>query len=189
MSGIDNRKDVLLLLLYLPGAKGEIGEPISGRTRLMKIMYLLEKEQIIKKDLGISKGYSFEAYHYGPFSKQVYEDVDFLRNVELIESSSGGDLSEVEQVEEGRIIEELTLGEEGYEYDTVFTEEVFQLTDRGQQFVENNLLQSLKPDAKDRIIEMKKDLGSLSLSSLLKYVYSKFPADAEKSLLKQYFLP
>jgi hypothetical protein len=41
---INNRRDVLLLLLYSPGKRGAINEPIVGRTRLVKMLFLFSKE-------------------------------------------------------------------------------------------------------------------------------------------------
>jgi len=190
MAGIDNRKDLLLLLLYLPGPKGEICEPIRGRTRFMKLVYLLERELNASKRLGIPEGYAFEAYHYGPFSKQLYEDIDFLENVNLIASPSGGNASEAEKIEEEKIIDEISLGDEGEEYEAYVEEDIFRLTPHGKEFVENNLLDELNrtTELRERIIALKKEKGGLALSSLLRYVYSNFPEHASKSLLQHLLL-
>ena len=37
-------KDLLLCFLYSPGQTNDINEPIVGRTKLTKMMYLFEKE-------------------------------------------------------------------------------------------------------------------------------------------------
>ena len=39
-----NSKDLLLSFLYSPGIDSKINEPIVGRTKLTKMMYLFEKE-------------------------------------------------------------------------------------------------------------------------------------------------
>ena len=40
---INNRKDILLLLLYSPGVTEQINEPIKGRTRILKILFIFKK--------------------------------------------------------------------------------------------------------------------------------------------------
>lgn len=54
-------------------------EKIEGRKRLQKIVHLLK-----------SKGYpefdqEFSLHYYGPFSRQLAAQIDFLRQIELIE--------------------------------------------------------------------------------------------------------
>jgi len=43
-SRITNRRDILLLLLYSPGVSSQVNEPIAGRTRLVKMLFLFKKE-------------------------------------------------------------------------------------------------------------------------------------------------
>ena len=58
---IDNRKDVLLLLLLSPGQSQEKNEPISGRTRYMKLVYLFYKELV--RDLSSFNAVNEEKRH------------------------------------------------------------------------------------------------------------------------------
>ena len=46
MATLNNRKDILLLLLYSPGKTGNPNEPIVGRTRLIKMLFLFKKEAL-----------------------------------------------------------------------------------------------------------------------------------------------
>ncbi len=183
MQGIDNRKDVLLLLLYLPGETGFLSDAIRGRTRLMKLIYLLEKEESISHHLKLEKFYDFENYDYGPFSSDVFDDIQFLRNVDLIASVTGGPSSEMEQAEDERFIDDVLVETDSI-MDAEFKEEEYRLSPNGQKFVEQNLLNYLDPTLKEKIISLKKNRGSMSLSSLLKYVYSKFPESASKTKLR-----
>lgn len=183
MAGIDNRKDVLLLLLYLPGRAGLLAEPIRGRTRLMKLLYLLSKEKGVEKKLGIQNYYRYEAYDYGPFSKDVFEDVQFLRNVKLIEANPEDTSNPIDMWEDYQLILESVGDIEQEEIEPEFQEEKFSLTEKGLRFVENRLIPSLPDEVRNQIQSIKEYEGSWSLTSLLKYVYTKYPESASKSKL------
>src|SRR3989304_180692 len=79
---IDNRKDLLLLLLFSPGRTSEANEPIVGRTRLMKMMFLFKEEAMshFLRETDIPEGefYEFFPWHFGPFSREVYDDLTFF---------------------------------------------------------------------------------------------------------------
>ena len=85
---IDNRKDILLLLLLSPGISSEFNEPIIGRTRLVKMLYLFQMEYLDKFKKAnnltnkLNQFYEFKPWKFGPFSQEVYEDINFftLRN-------------------------------------------------------------------------------------------------------------
>ena len=188
MSDAPNRKDVILLLLALPGRTGRQFEPIAGRTRLMKLLYLLDKEAAIGKRLDLPSFYSFEAYHYGPFSKDVFDDIEFLRNVGLVRAAPEGSASIAQGDESAFLIEDETLDNEAHVIGEALGEsafeEVFALTPKGEKFVEQKILTFVKDDAKEAIIKAKTEYASLSLSSLLRYVYRKFPESATASRLQ-----
>ena len=77
-----NGADYLLLLLYLDN-----GNPIRGAVRLMKMMFLFEKEiaPLLKnKGLDSNKLPEFIAYDFGAFSKDVYEQIDLFKSIEFI---------------------------------------------------------------------------------------------------------
>lgn len=147
MAGIDNRKDIILLLLALPGCSGNKFEPILGRTRMMKLLYLLDKEINVKKRLGLNSYYDFEAYHYGPFSKDVFDDIEFLRNVGLVNVVQGGPVNVMQEDETTRLIKDETLDDELHVINEVMgefvSEDQFTLTDKGKNFVQKIL--SLRP--------------------------------------------
>lgn len=76
-------KDLLLSFLYSPGIEAKINEPITGRTKLTKMMYLFEKQlysQFFEESIQI-KLPDFEPYFFGPFSKQLFEDLAFLKQL------------------------------------------------------------------------------------------------------------
>jgi uncharacterized protein YwgA len=185
MSKIDNRKDLLLLLLYAQGYSGEDHESIQGRTRLMKLLYLLSRERKIESAIGLAKGYSFEAYHYGPFSKELFDDVEFLQNVGLIVITSKGIAGPVEEDEANKVIDAVSVGAEEDEF--VVEESVYKLSDAGVKFVREKLIPSVSQANFQVFKDVKKQFGSVPLNSLLKYVYTKYP-DSAKNTKLQYLL-
>src|SRR5438309_1531287 len=76
-----DREDVILLLLEanerLLGKKW-----FSGITRMEKLLFLVEKETEFE---GIARFFPFQPHNFGPFSKEVYEAIDFLESCDLIE--------------------------------------------------------------------------------------------------------
>ena len=69
-------KELLLSFLYSPGNGEAVNEPILGRTKLVKMMFIFEKE--ISKDFFKEKDVSlpeFIPYLYGPYSAQVMDDL------------------------------------------------------------------------------------------------------------------
>lgn len=178
------RKDLLLLLLYSPGSSGDIAEPIVGRTRLMKLLFLLQAEAPVDKLIGAKRAYRFQAYHYGPFTKDVYDDLEFLENVGLITVSAKGEANSADQTEAEKVVEDTTIGEDQEETSWLFPEERFRLTDRGRQFVESRLIPAVPPDFYDKIYGIKNRFASAALTSLLRYVYSAYPDFAKNSKLK-----
>ena len=77
-----SRVDILLMLLLAGGTNNTENEPIVGKTRLQKELFLAQK---VLKDHHISRPYSFRPYHYGPFCKDVYNDIEWLKSEGLVE--------------------------------------------------------------------------------------------------------
>src|SRR5688572_9464290 len=101
---INNRKDILLLMLYSPGNTDKVNEPITGRTRLIKMLFLF-KEELWPKfrkgvDLQDEEMYNFIPWNYGPFSKDVYDDLTFFTLQKFIEISSSGEEIVLEEAAE-----------------------------------------------------------------------------------------
>ena len=177
MAKITNSKDVLMLLFYAKGCKGQQCEPILGRTRLMKMVFLFNKE--IRRQFNLNKAVpdnampDFSPYHYGPYSAHVFEDLEFLIEMGFVEAISAED--------EEKLSEE--VGE--YEYWQVQTDsdqedgerpqELFQLTDLGKEFVEKELIANLSSDQQKALDEFKHRCTAADLRTLLHYVYTKYP--------------
>ena len=148
-----HRKLLPLALMYA----GD-GEPIEGRTRLQKLVFLMQKqlEETGENPLQ-SQNYEFIAYDYGPFSKELYEDLDATIERNMVES------------------EQESIGEDKDKY-------VYEIKTDGEQWVENQL----SKEAAQRILtlaeEIKEEYGSVYLSDLIDEVYSQYPEYAENSI-------
>lgn len=181
---IDNRKDYLLLLLYSEGQKKQLNEPIIGRTRLTKMLFLFKHELLDKFKKGRDESipfYEFFPWNFGPFSSQVYEDLKFFQLRNFIEASDDAEETSAESVAEWEYATELEEGNDN-EF-TEYVEQQFRLTERGCRFAEQ-LHQALSSTQRQMLREFKARLTAVPLRALLKYVYSEYPDQTTKSLIK-----
>lgn len=144
-----------LLPLVLLGAEDE--EPVEGRTRLQKLMFLIQKRMEEQGD-PLDWGYPFRAYDYGPFAKELYDDLDQLRRRGFVEER------------------ERQLDDDVIQYDYV-------LTPKGREFVRKEL-EGRRPDGLAETAEaIKDDFNDVPLQQLIDYVYTEYPEYAENSVL------
>lgn len=198
-----DKKEIILLLLNL------YQKPIVGTTRLQKLLFLIEKEFNINPENG---GFKFEAYKYGPASKGLYDDLDFLTLIGYIEKSDDKekladlDINNIENYtskmflsEKEDLISNSTKGgdneyfliddkdeicppEEPEEKDSV----VYRITEDGIKFLkDNNLTTTIEAKS---ISELAKRYGNYSITSLLQYVYRNYPNYTEESEIKDRIL-
>jgi len=190
-------KDILLLLLYLPGKTGRNNEPISGRTRLTKMIYIFEKEIKDSFDnLDKSSMPEFFAYNYGPFSRELFDDLQFFINIGFIkEAEVDIELDNTKLNEEDyyeykyNISEEVGFGE--IDEETVEKEASlysYNLKEKGSKYVKDNIINNITDEQRDKLIRFKKKVNSLSLDSLISYVYNKYPEDTEKSKIRNNYV-
>lgn len=180
------KSDLLLLLLYSKGRSNKHNEPIRGITRFMKLLYLLDVEG------KFDKNFYFEPYKMGPFSSEVYPELEFLKSyptperplIETKKDRGGSNLFTQEQI---KIIEDISLeGEdEPLSYSEINTE--FSLSDLGEK-VACKLWDQLKNDQKTTIESIKTKYGGIPLRSLLKYVYKNYPEMTTNSEIKDQVL-
>jgi len=178
MAKLKNSKDLILLLLHAPGQTGQRNEPISGQTRLMKMIFLFDKEirkHFTNDAIEATAFPEFEAYDYGPYSPKVYADLEWLVNMGFVtvNESPDGDAIEEERAE--------------FDYWTATTQadddidpsrvgKTFSLSDRGQRFLDRMLPQwGISADQMAILKEFKTRCVEASLRSLLRYTYSRYP--------------
>lgn len=143
--------------LFLAHARSR--EPIAGRTRLQKMMFLLQQQ--LKN---IPQNYNFHAYDYGPYSSNLQSDVDNL----IVE----GYLQEIKM--------EMMDGKYMYRY---------QITNEGSDLVNSLLRsRKLKKYGLKGIYkhceQVKGEANHMNLNDLLKDVYTRFPDYAKFSVFK-----
>jgi hypothetical protein len=173
------RKDLILYLLYANNK-----QPVSGRTRLQKLIFLLEKDKKIATHL--TSNFGFKAWKYGPFSDDLFRDIEFLENVSLVESRSAGLPAEAERGEQGALDSDYMDDTAEFSADQMYVLQDFSLTPQGERFVVERIEPKLPPGIKLAVQSAKKEYNRLNLGNLLRFVYSKYPRYAVKSELRHY---
>lgn len=143
---------VLLLLLYQNEQ-----EPIEGITRLQKLIFLIQEE------IGeLEKSFQFEPYDYGPFSQDLYTEVDELVRRGLIR----------------RIDDETPSGNERYS---------FKITEEGIDYLYEEADEEIRTgDIGDKISQIKQEYNSMSILALLDEIYEDFEDYAAESVIYKY---
>lgn len=183
-------KHILLLILYSPGKTDKINEGLIGRTRIIKMMFLFSKE--IKKNftkdskVEIVSFPEFYAWDYGPFSKDVYNDIEFFINNDFVNSKYIDEqLLDFEFQEYEKWIDDFSFD---YEKELLLSNpcnECFSLTDKGAKFVEKNIYSNLSNNQKEIIKYFKKTITTTSINGILRYTYLKYPEYSIKSKVKE----
>jgi uncharacterized protein YwgA len=161
-----DKTDLILLLLAAPTTDPAQQFRCNGITRLEKLLFLLEHEFKIESEL--SDSFDFEPYHYGPYSKQVYDAVDLLRSLKLLsveqhEVHSGLDLGELSES-----LDRTDIGVGGE-----YIEQQVILTESGKA-VAKVLSRRLSESGKQALTTVKQRYGAMPLRQLLRYVYDKY---------------
>ena len=179
-----NGADYLLLLLYLDNEK-----PIKGAIRLTKMMFLFTQEiQPILKNKGVDSDNvpNFVAYNFGPFSRDLYEQIDFFSNINFIQTQN------IQSEEMGEVDD--WCGEYfdgvgnpidfGYAMgDSKYVQ--YKITSLGKQYVEKNILPVLNDEHKILLESFKRKIVKTSAKNILRYVYTKYPEYAKNSIIKK----
>lgn len=167
-----DREDILLLLLSALSGCGT-KQRVAGITRLEKMMFLLQKETGFSGKL--QNKFNFEPWKFGPFSKEIYADLDLLASLGLVDAEERTLPSYVEHTEReeySRLIED----------DEEIVEKTFALTDRGCKVSEK--LRAFVSDKDWQEIEgLTKRFEKVPLTRLIQYVYHRYPETTSKSVL------
>lgn len=174
------RTDLLLQLL----ADTPVGKPngaVQGITRLQKLLFLVEREAEVKVVEG--PDFNFTPYKFGPVSKDLYDDLEKLENLGLIEAQSIAEPSVVERDEYGLSFEGL-MGEEEQEAKDTFEERRYAITEKGLNWLRARAT-AMGSEALKGIRRVKGKYGALSLSDLLYYVYTRYPEMTSESEIRE----
>ena len=189
-------KDLLLLFLYAPGATDQKNEPIYGRTKLTKMVFLFEKE--LKKDFFNNVDasiFEFTPYLFGPYSRQLLADLDFLVTMGFVEKSdtsipiANAEKAEDSLTEREDIWEDIwgEIEKKSDERIDAF-EQKYTLTEKGIRYVETRLWNSLGEYQVSTLCRFKTQISRITLDDLLRYVYNKYLEYTENSTIKDKYL-
>ena len=190
MPTIDRRS--LILLMIGAGAEGKTTSGIGGITRLQKLLYLLEKEEALtpKED-----GFEFAAYNYGPYSARLYDDLECLENLGLIQCEVAADATEAEAAEVDLLDFDELMGDgaestgdgfaDGMGGPDALEERRFIITREGAERITALMESGDYEPVINGIRRVKRKFGNYSLSDLLHYVYKKFPDMTVESEIKE----
>jgi uncharacterized protein YwgA len=177
---IDNRKDFLLLLLAAHGGQ-EDAEPVVGVTRLQKYLFLLQQEHDWNGRFHVSDPYEFEAYDYGPFDAQLYDDLVMLENAGLIDTSSAGPEPSAENNESRRRdFDWATVDRELAPWESEDQIQRYALTDRGRKFASRY---ELSAEDEAVLADLKGTWNQRPLQALLRWLYHNYPEWATNTRL------
>jgi hypothetical protein len=185
---IDNRKDMLLLLLYSPGQTDDFNESVVGRTRLVKMLFLFSKECLkhFKRGTLITDKnfYEFFPWSFGPFSKQVYDDILFFLLRGFIERET----IDCEVLPEAAAEWEEWMRMSSAEMDesavSEYDEQAFKLSEKGINFAKD-LYANLSREQRITLKTFKAKMNSSPLKAILKYVYETYPDFTVRSQIRE----
>lgn len=144
---LSDRAKWVLRLLYAPTNNGS-HEPMYGRTRIVKAMFLVQRK--LQEEFNIDTGFEFKAYKYGPFDKGVFEASEDLEQKGLIR----------------------TIPEE--EHNSIRDQPKYVLTDKGVE-KGSELWENLDGQQKKLLRWVRYEQASRPMGSLLSYVYRNYP--------------
>jgi hypothetical protein len=175
-------KDLLLLLLYVPGKTNECCEKIERQSLLQKMVFLLKNEVYEKygfKKLIEPKDFpDFKPYGSGPFSREVFDDLAFFTMLGFVDAFDSDEEAEEEEAAEYQLwVEQTGLGEDfGVEKGFCeFQKEAYALTETGRAFVENELWPRLNERQRQALTVFKRNCTEAGLGPVLRYLRRRYP--------------
>ncbi|MBA3974546.1 MAG: hypothetical protein C0504_10050 [Candidatus Solibacter sp.] len=181
-----SRRDLLLLLLGVGGPQSR-AEGLGGITRIQKLLFLLEKEELVVPS---GDGFTFEAYKAGPYSSKLYDDLELLENLGLIGRNIAAEGTE-EEAAEIDLTFECLIGPEQEKDDPTgpaadaYEEHRFYLTGKGLHKVQSLLDDGKYKPLVDSVKKIRSRYAEHSLSDLLYHVYTKYPDMTSESEIKE----
>lgn len=177
--------DVMLLLFHAP-QDGEKNAPVSGITRLDKLMFILSKTEEFKT---LFEGdYEFIPYNFGPFATELLDDLEALVAEGVVERTKSNEQYDAAATRDAEVIDEETgeLPDKEVSW-AIYSFDVYSLTSKGND-IASKLWNAAMEEQRQRICNVKKIFNSMSLTALLRYVYESFPNYAKDSLIKDQIL-
>lgn len=146
----------------LLGLMAGVGGTVQGSTRLVKLVFLLDK----KAGTSNQFPYEFRPHHFGPFDPEVLEDATALKRLGLIEFSIKTYEPEIGGDEEDEDDPEMDLK----------VRRDYHMTESGQA-LGDSILESLPSDLQKGISELG-PFNQVQLRDLVEYVYQEYPEES-----------
>ncbi len=177
--------DYLLLLLYLDNKS-----PIYGAIRLEKMMFLFNEEiapRLSKTGLDSEQLPEFIAYNFGPFSKDVYEQVELFKGIGFLQVKdlkATEELIEADDWEEGPFNLGKKQGYAGFQLNEEKRYYRYQILKLGADYVDARIYSELTIEQVEILTQFKRKITQLSPKQILRYVYTRYPDYTSNSLIK-----
>jgi hypothetical protein len=176
--------DLVLLMLGAPTADPGQDGRCAGITRLEKLAFLVKEDSHFDElTREPSESLHFRPYHYGPYTREIYDAVDLLVGIGLIRErrqATGTSLDLAEELDE---LDPRDLGIFGGRRDERYVERVFELSEKGE-YVARVLAERVGSGALSEITRIKDEYGTLPLRILLRRVYAAHPEMTTQSLIR-----
>lgn len=171
IDNIDRSTDALFLLFYF-------ANEVKGITKVQKLLFLIEEETNFGHTYRDEITLDFEGYKMGPFSPEVYDEIEFLINLGAIKKEeieeTATDSYEIKEYDQ----------EEGSEG---LSGKKFKITDKGEK-IARKLLDVVDEKQVQELEEKVEKYNTMSLMQLLEYVYSEYPEMTTESEIKDQVL-
>lgn len=173
---LQERLPQLLILALIREQAARAGRKVTQTailvTALMKYVFLLQMEGKSNPQF-----YHFIPYHYGPFAKELYADLEKLQAQDLVHVLGLKRTVAVPGLADRQMPYGLLSGDE-----TESNRIEISLTDKKRA---DETLDVLPNDLKEDVATILDTYGDLDHNALLKTVYEKYPAYAQKSRLRR----
>lgn len=163
--------DLVLALLYAPGAGDTPAEEIRGITRLEKLVFLAVEEGGFGSRI---PDLEYQAYDFGPYSKEVVDYVSALQGLGLVRTRA----EKFETFKE--VVDGVMATGEVPTDERAGTVEIYELTERGRRVGERAFARLLE-DERRAVVALKVRFNRMGLPDLLDYVYRTYPEMTKKS--------
>ena len=184
--GVKKKADLVLALLFSDAGTHTEPSPVVGITRLEKLLFLLTiDEGFLMGGQGV-EGFNFVPFRMGPWTQEVYDEVDFLESLGLLSKESGEKRSPADAVHDDELFGDLIIDK--YQKSAASTSdeaEVFRLTEDGKKKA-LSIWNRLTVEEQKKLLRVKQAFNTVDLRQLLRYVYKKHPEYTTESEIKEY---
>jgi hypothetical protein len=174
---LTQRPEIVILLLYLAGRTGSLVEGIRGMIRMMKLVFLAQRTTPVAQ--GLTLGYEFVPFKFGPHSAEVYNDLQVLIWADLVKRTEYDEdgMPVIQRNDYGRMPEDEFAGKNA----------LYELTPNGKVYAEllARDLERTRPELLKQLAALKYTLTRMSWQQIIAFVYERYPEyTTESELLK-----